>query len=93
MTKKTEEIVNIIIDYLESENIYAGTPETTAVVQKWENHYPHLDNLSLAALALANPNEIQISDSEIREFKEFFFPSENSKFHYYSIKEEEPIIW
>ena len=93
MTTNTEKIVNIIIDYLESENIYAGTAETRAIVQKWENRFPQLDNISLAALSLANPNEINISDSEIREFKEFFFPSENSKIHYYSIKDEEPIIW
>lgn len=93
MTTNTEKIVNIIIDYLESENIYAGTGETRAIVQKWENRFPQLDNISLAALSLANPNEINISDSEIREFKEFFFPSENSKIHYYSIKDEEPIIW
>ena len=93
MTTNTEKIVNIIIDYLESENIYAGTTETRAIVQKWENRFPQLDNISLAALSLANPNEINISDSEIREFKEFFFPSENSKIHYYSIKDEDQIIW
>lgn len=93
MPNKTEKVVDIIIDYLESENIYAGTPETRAIVQKWYNKFPNLDNLSLAALALANPNEVQISDSEIREFKEFFFPSNNSKIHYFSIKDEEPIIW
>lgn len=93
MTTRTEVVVNIIINYLESEHINAGTAETRAIVQKWEDRFPNLDDLSLAALSLANPNEIQISNSEIREFKDFFFPSENSKTHYYSIKEEAPIIW
>lgn len=67
----------IIIKYLEEEGIYVGTKETQDIVEKWQAKLHLSDAIDLAAVAIANPNEIAISKAEIREFRQFFFPSIN----------------
>lgn len=63
----------IILDYLESEKICVGTKETREIVKKWQSRLHLSDPIDLAAVALANPNEIAVTNLEIREFRKFFF--------------------
>lgn len=72
-----EMAINLVINFLESENITVGTPEITKIVNKWEAKLDPIDFISLAAVAISNPNEIALSRAEIREMREFYFPSEN----------------
>ena len=69
--------VELIINYLESENIYVGTAEIRSIVEKWEVRLDPIDFISLAAVAISNPNENALTISEIREMREFYFPSKN----------------
>lgn len=70
-----EMATNLVINYLESEGIYVGTPETIAIVNKWEAKLDPIDFISLAAVAIADPNEIALSIPEIRKIRDFYFPS------------------
>lgn len=72
-----EMAIELVINYLESEGIYVGTPETKAIVNKWESKLDPIDFISLAAVALFNPNKNALTNIEIREIREFYFPSKN----------------
>lgn len=67
----------IIINYLEDEGIYVGTKETQKIVEKWQSKLHLSDAFDLASIAIANPNNSAFSKAEIREFRQFFFPSIN----------------
>jgi len=73
-----ESAVELVINYLEAENILMTTEQAASIVNKWEAILDPIDCISLAAVAIANPKEIALSQSEIRQIKEFFFPSDNS---------------
>ena len=72
-----EKATELAINYLESEGISVGTKETKAIIDKWEAKLDPIDFISLAAIAIENPNEFELSISEIRKIREFYFPSEN----------------
>ena len=65
----------IIISYFEAENIQEQTPTILARVNKWEARLNPLDALSLAAVAISDPPEISLTIPEIRQLREFYFPS------------------
>jgi hypothetical protein len=65
----------IIISYFEAENIQEQTPTILARVNKWEARLNPLDALSLAAVAISDPPEIFLTIPEIRQLREFYFPS------------------
>lgn len=69
--------VELVINYLESEGISYGTAEIINIVDKWESRLDPIDFISLAAVAIANPQEVALTKSEIREIRNFYFPSEN----------------
>ena len=69
--------VELVINYLESEGISCGTVEIINMVDKWESRLDPIDFISLAAVAIANPQEVALTKSEIREIRNFYFPSEN----------------
>lgn len=69
----------ILINYLASENIYMSHKEAEAAIKKWEAKYPKIDAISLAAIAISDPYETALSDSEIREIRNFYFPPKNLK--------------
>jgi hypothetical protein len=71
-----EKAISIIIEYLESEGIMAGTAEITKNVDYWESKLDPIDPMSLAAVAIANPYESALTNSEIREIRNFYFSSE-----------------
>lgn len=72
-----QKALDIAIKYLESENIICGTKELSNRITKWENKFDPIDPYSLASLAIANPLESNLTKSEVRHIKEFFFPSDN----------------
>ena len=78
-----EMATELVINYLETENIIVGTPEITKIVNKWEARLDPIDFISLAAIALSDPNKIALSNIEIREIREFYFPSENYQIRSY----------
>lgn len=63
----------LIINFLESEHITVGTNEITKTVEKWESRLDPIDFISLAAVAIADPNEIALTNNEIRKIREFYF--------------------
>ena len=70
-----ERATELIINYLEVESISAGTPEIKAIVEKWEARLDPIDYISLAAVAISDPNEIALTTSEIRQLRDFYFSS------------------
>ena len=66
---------NLIINFFESEGICVSTPEIKEIVNKWEAKLNPIDFISLAAVSISNPNEIVLTNSEIRQIREFYFPS------------------
>lgn len=72
-----ERATELVINYLESENILVGTPETKALANKWEEKLDPIDFISLAAIVIENPRKINLSNSEIRRIREFYFPSKD----------------
>ena len=72
-----EMATELVIDYLESEGIMVDTPSIEKVVNKWEDRLDPIDFISLAAIAISDPQEIALTTTEIREFRDFYFPSEN----------------
>ena len=69
----------IMVDYLSSEGIYKSTAECGAVVAKWMQRLDINDPLSIAAVAISDPSQITLTESEIRKIREFYFPSKNFK--------------
>lgn len=63
----------LVINFLESEHITVGTHEITKTVEKWESRLDPIDFISLAAVAIADPNEIALTNNEIRKIREFYF--------------------
>lgn len=63
----------LVINFLESEHITVGTNEITKTVEKWESRLDPIDFISLAAVAIADPNEIALTNNEIRKIREFYF--------------------
>ena len=76
MTKK-DLAFELTINYLTSEEIYVDPFLIKEKIKKWNELVPTIDFISLAALAMADPNEYDFSVSEIRKISEFFFPSKN----------------
>lgn len=72
-----EKATQLIINFFEAENIMVGTPEIVKIVNKWQAKLDPIDYISLAAVAISNPNETALTNSEIREFRNFYFPSED----------------
>ncbi len=72
-----EKAIELMINFFETENISVNTEEIIATVNKWEARLDPIDFISLAAVAISNPNEIVLTISEIREIREFYFPSKN----------------
>lgn len=75
--KNTELAVELMINYLESEGISLDTKSATKAVNKWSNRLGDIDFISLAAVAISDPNELVLTEKEIRNFREFYFPSKN----------------
>ena len=69
-----EMATQLVINFLETENITVGTPEITKIVNKWEARLDPIDFISLAAVTISNPNKTELSNSEIRNFRNFYFP-------------------
>lgn len=67
----------IIINYLRSEGIYVDSAEVEKAVSRWKEKVGNIDAKSLAALAMSNPQENALSEKEIRELRNFYFPSKN----------------
>ena len=72
-----EMAIELAINYLETEGITVGTREVTRVVNKWEEKLDPIDFISLAAVAISDPNEITLTISEIRQIRNFYFPYKN----------------
>lgn len=72
-----EKATELVVNYLEAEGIIAGTRETKAIVNKWESKFDPIDFISLAAIAIEDPKETNLSTSEIRKIRDFYFPSKN----------------
>ena len=72
-----EMAVELVVNYLESENIIVGTREISKKVDEWEKKLNPIDFISLAAIVLEDPNKIALTNNEIRKIREFYFPSEN----------------
>ena len=72
-----EMAIELAINYLETEGITVGTREITRVVNKWEEKLDPIDFISLAAVAISDPNEITLTISEIRQIRNFYFPYKN----------------
>lgn len=72
-----EVATKLVIDFLESELITVRTSEITPIIHKWESKFDPIDPVSLAALVIANPTDSTVSVNEIREIREFYFPSKN----------------
>ena len=72
-----EMATKLVIDFFEAENIMVDTPAITKIINKWEAKLDPIDYISLAAVAISNPNDFAFTKAEIREFREFYFPSEN----------------
>lgn len=68
-----EMATELAINFLESENISVGTAEMAKIVNKWEARLKPIDFVSLAAVAISNPNEIALTNAEIRKMREFYF--------------------
>lgn len=71
------EAVQIMISYLNSENIFISAAEATSAIAKWTTKFPDLDAFSIVALAISDPQEIAITPNEIREIRNFYFPPKN----------------
>lgn len=72
-----EMAIELVINYLETENIMVGTREITEIVNSWEEKLDPIDFISLAAISISNPNKVELTNDEIRKMREFYFPSEN----------------
>ena len=72
-----EVAIKLVINFFESEMITVRTSEIIPIVNKWESKFDPIDPISLAALTIANPINSAISTNEIREIREFYFPSKN----------------
>ena len=70
-------LTDLVINYFESEHIMIGTPEIIDTINKWiiRTEHNQIDLLSLAALTIENPNKVALSNDEIREIRNFYFPS------------------
>lgn len=75
MVKSNAELATeLVINYFESENITVGTPEIKEIINKWETIFDPIDFVSLAALTIYNPSKVELSRSEIRKIRDFYFP-------------------
>ena len=74
---KNKTALEIMTNYLESEGIHISESEASAAIAKWNRRIPNLDSLSLAAIAISDPTENALTKAEIREIREFYFPSKN----------------
>lgn len=74
---KLSEAFNLMFNYLVSEGIYPEPHELLTPLNKWNDRLPNLSPKELAAVSLANPYESQLTKQEIRDFKTWFFGSEN----------------
>lgn len=68
---------NIIVNYFEAEGIQEQTPTIAARATKWEARLTPIDALSLAAVTISDPPESALTNEEIRQLREFYFPSTN----------------
>ncbi len=68
-----EMATELAINFLESENINVEKAEIAKIVNKWEARLSPIDFVSLAAVAISNPNEIALTNTEIRKMREFYF--------------------
>jgi len=68
----------LVINFLESEHITANNSEIMNLVYKWNSKLAPIDFISLAAVVISNPNKIALTKSEIREIRNFYFPSKKS---------------
>lgn len=63
----------LVVNFLETEHITANNSEIIKLVQKWESRLAPIDFISLAAVVISNPNKIELTNSEIREMRDFYF--------------------
>lgn len=68
---------NIIVNYFEAEGIQEQTSTIAVRATKWEARLAPIDALSLAAVVIADPPELALTNEEIRQLREFYFPSTN----------------
>lgn len=66
--------VEIMREYLNSENIYISQKDAEILISKWEKYYPNLDVLSLVALAISDSSEnYHLTPLEISKIRSFYF--------------------
>lgn len=63
----------LVVNFLEAEHITANNSEIIKLVQEWESRLAPIDFISLAAVVISNPNKIELTNSEIREMRDFYF--------------------
>ena len=68
------EKIKLMLSYLNAEHIYVSRQKAEAAITKWSAKYPNLDSHSIVALAISDPQEINLTDKEIREIRNFYFP-------------------
>lgn len=68
---------DLAYNYLQSEGIYVFYSSVYEKCRYWFNQYKDIDFVSLAALAISDPDESHLTKAEIRFFRDFYFPSKN----------------
>ena len=65
----------LVINYFESEHIMVTTPQVNKKIKEWETKLDPIDFISLAAIVIEDPNKFELSETEIRKIRNFYFPS------------------
>ena len=67
--------ISIASNYFESKGIAITNKTLREIILKW---YTKIESpLTLAALAIENPRDVDLSDNTIREIRNLYFPSKN----------------
>lgn len=69
-----EMAIDLVVNYFEANHIMVGTSEIREIVNRLEEKFDPIDFISLAALAISNPNKFEFTISEIREIRNYYFP-------------------
>ena len=77
MDARIESALELSLNYLSTEGIAAAPSDILPSLMKYAA-VPAIDFISLAALAISDPKEVALSPREIREIREFYFPSKNT---------------
>lgn len=69
-----EMAIELVVNYFEANHIMVRTSEIREIVNRLEEKFDPIDFISLAALAISNPNKFEFTISEIREIRNYYFP-------------------